>query len=90
MPDVGIRELKTHASEIVRSVREERTRYVITYRGRPVGLLVPLDEIEHTIKATTDLGPSTAWDDLSRLGEEIGRGWRVDQTSTELLSSMRR
>ena len=33
MPDVGIRELKTHASEIVRNVRENRARYVITYRG---------------------------------------------------------
>ena len=37
MPDIGVRELKTHASEIVRNVREQRARYVVTYRGQPVG-----------------------------------------------------
>ncbi len=46
MPDIGVRELKTHTSEIVRNVREQRTRYVITYRGRPVGLLLPFDEAD--------------------------------------------
>ena len=44
MPDIGVRELKTRASEIIRDLREQRTRYVVTYRGRPVGLLLPLDE----------------------------------------------
>jgi prevent-host-death family protein len=43
MPDVGVRELKAHASEIIREVREEQAQYVITYPGRPVGLLTPLE-----------------------------------------------
>lgn len=30
MPDIGVRQLKTHASEIIREVREERAQYVIT------------------------------------------------------------
>jgi antitoxin (DNA-binding transcriptional repressor) of toxin-antitoxin stability system len=34
MPDIGVRELKTRASEIIRDLREQRTRYVVTYRGR--------------------------------------------------------
>ncbi|MBN1138765.1 MAG: type II toxin-antitoxin system Phd/YefM family antitoxin, partial [Anaerolineae bacterium] len=42
MPDVGVRELKAQASEIVRQIRENRARYIITYRGEPVGLLMPL------------------------------------------------
>ena len=33
MPEVGVRELKIRASEILRNVRERRARYVITYRG---------------------------------------------------------
>ena len=45
MPDVGVRELKIRASEIVRDVRERRARYVITYRGRPVGVLAPLEAV---------------------------------------------
>ena len=32
---VGIRELKNEASEIIRAVREERAEYVVTYRGQP-------------------------------------------------------
>jgi prevent-host-death family protein len=90
MPDVGVRQLKAHASEIIREVRERRARYVITYRGRPVGLLMPLDEAS----AATPLPPgeagADAWETLTRLGEEIGREWRSPLTSAELLSEMRR
>lgn len=44
MPEIGIRELKSQASEIVRAVREERAEYVITLRGRPVAMIVPFQE----------------------------------------------
>ncbi len=44
MPEVGIRELKSQASEIVRAVREERAEYVITHRGKPVAMIVPFAE----------------------------------------------
>ena len=90
MPDIGVRELKTHASEIVRNVREQRTRYVITYRGRPVGLLLPLDEANSTDLHPPDTSTPTAWEELTQLGEEISQGWRSSLTSTEILSSMRR
>jgi len=90
MPDVGVRELKTHASEIVRNLRERRTRYVITYRGQPVGLLMPLDEADPAELAPTDKSATAVWKELARLGEEIGRGWRSPLTSAELLSEIRR
>ena len=90
MPDIGVRELKAHASEIVRNIREQRTRYVITYRGRPVGLLLPLDEANLTAPLPTDASTPTAWEELTQLGEKIGRGWRSSLTSAEILSSMRR
>ncbi|MBC8446674.1 MAG: type II toxin-antitoxin system Phd/YefM family antitoxin [Chloroflexi bacterium] len=90
MPDIGVRELKTHASEIVRNVRERNARYVITYRGRPVGLLMPLDETSLAKLSPTGEPVSLVWEELTRLGEEIGRGWRSSLTSTELLSEMRR
>jgi len=44
MPQVGVRELKNRTSEIIRAVREEKAEYIVTYQGRPVGLLLPLDE----------------------------------------------
>jgi prevent-host-death family protein len=42
MEEIGIRELKARASEVVRAVKERRARYVITQRGRPAAVLVPL------------------------------------------------
>jgi prevent-host-death family protein len=87
MNEVGVRELKARASEIIRAVRDQRARYLITYRGRPVGALVPLDTaapIEVTREATE------AWGELIRLGEQIGRGWNSPMSSTEVLSSSRR
>jgi prevent-host-death family protein len=90
MPDVGVRELKTHASEIVRNVRERRARYTITYRGQPVGVLMPLDQPQPEPAIGPAGSSESAWDELVRLGREIGRGWRSPLTSTELLSEMRR
>lgn len=46
MPEIGIRELKSQASEIVRAVREERAEYVITHRGKPVAMIVPFVEAQ--------------------------------------------
>lgn len=90
MPDVGVRELKTHASEIIRRVRDDRVRYVITHRGKPVGLLMPLDETSSLSLYPAEEPVELAWDTLTRLGEEIGREWCSPLTSTELLSEMRR
>ena len=69
MPDVGVRELKARASEIIRNVRERRARYVITYRGRPVGLLMPVDEARALPLSSADELATTAWEELTRLGE---------------------
>ena len=90
MPDVGVRELKTRASEIVRDVRDHRARYTITYRGRPVGVLLPLEEAPQVEALPGGERGTTVWEELSELGEEIGRGWQSPLTSAELLSQMRR
>lgn len=83
MPEIGVRELKARASEIIRKVRDRRARYVITYRGRPVGVLLPLEEPE--LEAGAD-----PWEELTQLGQEIGRGWQPGQTGADILSDMRR
>lgn len=41
MAQVGIRELKEKASQILREVRERGEAYTITYQGKPCGLLLP-------------------------------------------------
>jgi prevent-host-death family protein len=90
MAEVSVRELKARASEIIRKIREGRTRYVITHRGRPVALLIPLQEPGSSALPAAGEATTADWDDLVRLGEEIGREWRSPLTSTELLSEMRR
>ena len=90
MPDVGVRELKVRASEIIRDVRERRARYIITYRGQPVGLLMPLAETRSAGLSGAGEPDTAAWEELTRLGAEIGREWRLPLSSTELLSEMRR
>jgi prevent-host-death family protein len=90
VPDVGVRELKAQASEIVRQVRENRARYIITYRGEPVGLLMPLDEASPSPLSSGQDGGETPWETLTRLGQEIGQGWQSPLSSAELLSEMRR
>ena len=56
MPRVGIRELKNRTSEIVRAVRERGARYIVTHQGRPVGLLLPVDEesLEATVRPAAE------------------------------------
>ncbi len=44
MPQIGIRELRDRASEILRQVREEKNEYIITYQGSPIALLIPVDQ----------------------------------------------
>jgi prevent-host-death family protein len=87
MPEIGVRELKTHASEIIRAVREERARYLVTYRGRPVGVLLPLEEAGD---ALAEPEGDAVWQELTELGAEIGQGWQSPLSSAELLSEMRR
>lgn len=89
MAEIGVRELKAHASEILRRVRDQRARYLVTYRGRPVGLLLPLEGLGEP-PLPMEESTSSAWEELVRLGEEIGRGWQSPLTGAELLSEMRR
>ncbi|MCL5998128.1 MAG: type II toxin-antitoxin system Phd/YefM family antitoxin, partial [Chloroflexi bacterium] len=44
MPEIGIRDLKMKASKVVQTVYKRKTRYTITRRGRPVAMLIPIDE----------------------------------------------
>jgi prevent-host-death family protein len=82
--EIGIRELKSRASEVVRAVKEERARYVITQRGKPAAIIVPLDAAP-PLKSADEV-----WERLQQLGEEIGKGWQSEKSAVEILSEMRR
>jgi prevent-host-death family protein len=82
--EIGIRELKKRVSEVVRAVKEQRARYVITQRGKPAALIIPLDA-----EPPVDKGDEV-WKRLVELGEEIGKGWQSEKSAVEILSEMRR
>ena len=94
MPQVGIRELKNDASEIIRAVREERAEYVVTLRGRPVAFIVPVDEArqeaEVTRRAAAIRENAAFWDRMAALGAEIAAKWQSDKTAVELIDEQRR
>jgi len=82
--EIGIRELKSRASEVVRAVKEERARYIITQRGKPAALIVPLDS------APPEKSADEVWERLVKIGEELGKGWQSEKSAVEILSEMRR
>ncbi len=67
MPRIGLRHLKTHASQVLRDVEDNRVRYVVTNRGDPVAVIVPYAPEEEVERQTRE----QAW---SRL-PACGNGW---------------
>jgi prevent-host-death family protein len=84
MEEIGIRELKARASELVRSVKERHARYLITRRGKPVAILLPVEAVP------PQPDPDEVWARLEALGEEIARNWQSEKSAVEILSEMRR
>jgi antitoxin (DNA-binding transcriptional repressor) of toxin-antitoxin stability system len=85
---VGVRELKTHAARIVRHVREARASYILTHRGRAVGMILPLEPAEDTSVTSED--SDAAWDAFVRAGRRLERRFRPGVSGVRLLSDMRR
>jgi prevent-host-death family protein len=82
--EIGIRELKSRASEVVRAVKEERTRYVVTQRGKPVAAIIPMDAVPPEKK------DEDGWERLLALRARLAKDKSKKQSSLEILSEMRR
>lgn len=53
MAEIGIKELKASASAVIEEV-EGGSAYVVTKRGRPAAVLLPIDEAEDLVLANAD------------------------------------
>ena len=85
---VGVRELKTHAARIVRGVREEHATYVVTHRGTPVGVILPLASGEAPpVAAAPNDSP---WARFLAAGRRIAPGFRPGVSGVRVLSESRR
>jgi prevent-host-death family protein len=86
MPRIGLRELKTHASEVLRDVQENQARYVITKRGEPQAIIIPYGPTDETEPVDRE----NAWAELVDLLRQVGEQWDSDLTAEELIQWMRR
>jgi prevent-host-death family protein len=87
---VGVRELKANAARILRQVRDLRASYILTHRGRPVGVILPFDPIETYPRAEYEPDAATAWDTFMRAGRRLEKRFRPGLSGVRLLSAMRR
>ena len=85
MTKVGITELKTRTSDIIRRVRDANETFVITYRGRPVARLRPLEEPETTTYETREILA-----EMDRLAEEITKHWPEGVSAVDAVREVRR
>ncbi len=82
---VGVRELRQHATEIVRQVRVKGATVQITYRGKVIAQLTPVHEPLSAPKET-----SAVWTDLDRLAAEIGARWPTQVNAVDAVREGRR
>jgi prevent-host-death family protein len=87
---VGVRELKTHAARILRQVRERRASYLLTHRGRTIGVILPFDSQDETPDALDADAATAAWEAFLRAGRKLERRFATGQSGVRLLSDMRR
>lgn len=83
--EIGIRELKANMSEVLRRVREEKATYDVTYRGRVVAHLVPVDDKEFDRAEFEKL-----WAEMDELAAEISATWPTGVTAAQAIDEERR
>ena len=85
MKEVGIRELKQRASEVIRQVRDGKDAVIITYRGRAVAKIVPMVDLEESRVET-----SAVWSEMDQLASEIATLWPPDTSVVHAVQEQRR
>jgi antitoxin (DNA-binding transcriptional repressor) of toxin-antitoxin stability system len=85
MEEIGVRELKDHATQILRKVREEGAEYHVTYHGKVIARIGPviseeLDSIER----------GDIWAEWDALAEEISKHWPEGVSAVDAVRDVRR
>ena len=91
MPLIGVRELRERTTEVLRRVRQEKAEYVITYQGRPVALLLPVnaEAIEAAMVQTGKQSVVGGWETYARLVEQVRLAWPAEQGTQDILDEVR-
>ena len=71
MRSVGVRELKSNTTQILRRIREKGESVQVTYHGKVIAMLIPAPgDHSHDTHEMAAL-----WTDLDSLAAEIGARW---------------
>lgn len=89
MTEIGVRELKAKASEIIYAVREDGARYIVTYRGEPVGVLEPLPGAAGPRESTAPNMPRLEWEALAPALEPLLRRIVREELDTRLAEEIK-
>ena len=84
MRSIGVRELKTHVSRVLRSVRDSGETVEVTVRGRVIARLVPASAVRSKQDET-----ATVWADFDELAAQIGATWPADASAAEAVGEAR-
>ncbi|MCL5998174.1 MAG: type II toxin-antitoxin system prevent-host-death family antitoxin [Chloroflexi bacterium] len=88
---IGVRELRQQTTQVLRKVQEEKAEYVITYQGRPIALLLPLDT-EMVNSATLSAAKQSAgdgWEIYRRVAESLRQAQRTSLDTQQLMDEIR-
>lgn len=85
MKSVGVRELKTNISELLREVNEEGETIEVTKHGQVIARLIPA----HATSAP-DRDANGAWTDLKALAKEISAIWPQGVSAQDAINDVRR
>lgn len=82
---IGIRELRTNASELIRRVREQGEIIDITYYGEVVARLVPVKQLK-----IRDEELPALWAEMDRLAQEVSAQWSGSHSAVDAVLEGRR
>jgi len=88
---IGVRELREQTTEVLRKVREEKAEYIITYQGRPVAMLLPVDPqaISAAMLQAGKRSASGGWEIYTRLAEMLRDTWPAGKKTQDILDDLR-
>jgi prevent-host-death family protein len=85
MQSIGVRELKEHASRVLRRVRERGEEIEVTRHGRVVARLIPVSRERPLSRAS-----AATWSTLDRVAREIGTRWPRERSAVDAVREGRR
>ena len=83
MSSIGVRDLKAHASEVLRRVEEDREVIEVTRRGAVIARLVPVP------RRVDPERMKRIWEEEDRLAEEIARYWPAGVSAADAIAEDR-